>query len=239
METLNFAIPTLFGLEALAADELRRLGLDQVRAENGRVLCSGRPGDIPRMDLNLRTGERVLLVLGTFPAGDFDALFEGTRALPWEQFIPREGRFPVKGHCLNSALHSVPACQSIVKKAAAARLGDAYGLNTLPETGALFQIQFSIMKDTAVLMLDTSGPGLYKRGYRAHGVDAPLRETLAAAMVLPLPGPGPAVRPLLRLGHHPHRGRPHRQKPGSGPEPLLLRPEVELAPRSGLDGCRR
>ena len=184
METLNFAIPTLFGLEALAADELRRLGLDQVRAENGRVLCSGRPGDIPRMDLNLRTGERVLLVLGTFPAGDFDALFEGTRALPWEQFIPREGRFPVKGHCLNSALHSVPACQSIVKKAAAARLGDAYGLNTLPETGALFQIQFSIMKDTAVLMLDTSGPGLYKRGYRAHGVDAPLRETLAAAMVL-------------------------------------------------------
>ena len=108
METLNFAIPTLFGLEALAADELRRLGLDQVRAENGRVLCSGRPGDIPRMDLNLRTGERVLLVLGTFPAGDFDALFEGTRALPWEQFIPREGRFPVKGHCLNSALHSVP-----------------------------------------------------------------------------------------------------------------------------------
>lgn len=184
METLNFAIPTLFGLEALAADELRRLGLDQVRAENGRVLCSGRPGDIPRMDLNLRTGERVLLVLGTFPAGDFDALFEGTRALAWEQFIPREGRFPVKGHCLNSALHSVPACQSIVKKAAAARLGDAYGLNTLPETGALFQIQFSIMKDTAVLMLDTSGPGLYKRGYRAHGVDAPLRETLAAAMVL-------------------------------------------------------
>ena len=181
METLNFAIPTLFGLEALAADELRRLGLDQVRAENGRVLCSGRPGDIPRMDLNLRTGERVLLVLGTFPAGDFDALFEGTRALPWEQFIPREGRFPVKGHCLNSALHSVPACQSIVKKAAAARLGDAYGLNTLPETGALFQIQFSIMKDTAVLMLDTSGPGLYKRGYRAHGVDAPLREPLASA----------------------------------------------------------
>ena len=202
METLNFAIPTLFGLEALAADELRRLGLDQVRAENGRVLCSGRPGDIPRMDLNLRTGERVLLVLGTFPAGDFDALFEGTRALAWEQFIPREGRFPVKGHCLNSALHSVPACQSIVKKAAAARLGDAYGLNTLPETGALFQIQFSIMKDTAVLMLDTSGPGLYKRGYRAHGVDAPLRETLAAAMVLlsRYKGKGPLRDPFCGSG---------------------------------------
>ena len=81
METLNFAIPTLFGLEALAADELRRLGLDQVRAENGRVLCSGRPGDIPRMDLNLRTGERVLLVLGRFPARSFEELFQGTRAI--------------------------------------------------------------------------------------------------------------------------------------------------------------
>ena len=184
METLNFAIPTLFGLEALAADELRRLGLDQVRAENGRVLCSGRPGDIPRMDLNLRTGERVLLVLGTFPAGDFDALFEGTRALPWEQFIPREGRFPVKGHCLNSALHSVPACQSIVKKAMVERLKNRYGLEQFPETGVKYQVRFSIFKDQVVIGLDSSGEGLYKRGYRAVGVEAPLRETLAAAMVL-------------------------------------------------------
>ena len=183
METLNFAIPTLFGLEALAADELRRLGLDQVRAENGRVLCSGRLGDIPRMDLNLRTGERVLLVLGTFPAGDFDALFEGTRTLPWERFIPRDGQFPVKGHSLNSALHSIPACQAIVKKAVAARLGAQYGMNTLPETGALYQIQFSIIKDVATLYLDTSGEGLYKRGYRARNMGAPLRETLAAALV--------------------------------------------------------
>ena len=184
METLNFAIPTLFGLEALAADELRRLGLDQVRAENGRVLCSGRPGDIPRMDLNLRTGERVLLVLGSFHAPDFDALFEGVKAIPWEEYLPRTAAFPVKGHSLNSALHSVPACQSIVKKAIAARLGAKYGLNTLPETGALYQVQFSIMGDEAVLMLDTSGAGLHKRGYRAQGVAAPLRETLAAAMVI-------------------------------------------------------
>ena len=183
-ETLTFAIPTLFGLESLAADELRRLDLPQVRAENGRVLCSGTLGDIPRLNVNLRTGERVLLVLGTFPAGDFDALFEGTRTLPWERFIPRDGQFPVKGHSLNSALHSIPACQAIVKKAVAARLGAQYGMNTLPETGALYQIQFSIMKDTAVLMLDTSGAGLHKRGYRAQGVAAPLRETLAAAMVL-------------------------------------------------------
>ena len=184
MEYLKLAVPTLFGLEALAAGELRRLGLADVRAENGRVFCSGRPEDIPRLNLNLRTGERVLLQLGTFPAGDFDALFEGVRALPWEQYIPRDGAFPVKGHCLSSALHAVPACQSIVKKAVAARLGSRYGLQTLPESGPLYQIQFAIFKDTAALMLDTTGPGLYKRGYRAVGVTAPLRETLAAALVM-------------------------------------------------------
>ena len=184
MSELQFAVPTLFGLEGICADELRRLGLPEVQAENGRVLCSGTEKDLPRVNLNLRTGERVLLVLGSFPARDFDALFEGTRALPWERFIPRDGQFPVKGHSLNSALRSVPACQSIVKKAIAARLGDKYGLSTLPETGALNQVQFSIMGDTASLMLDTSGPGLHKRGYRAQGVAAPLRETLAAGLVL-------------------------------------------------------
>ena len=167
MDQLKFFVPTLFGLEGLAADELRRLSLADVRAENGHVLCTGRPGDIPRLNLNLRTGERVLLVLGSFPAPDFDALFEGVRAIPWEEYLPRTAAFPVKGHSLNSALHSVPACQSIVKKAAAARLGKAYGLETLPENGPLFQIQFSIMKDTATIMLDTSGAGLHKRGYRA------------------------------------------------------------------------
>ncbi len=184
MSQVQFSIPTLFGLEAITADELRRLGLADVRAENGRVLCSGVARDIPRINLNLRTGERVLVVLGSFPARDFEALFQGTRALPWEQFIPKDGQFPVKGHSLNSTLHAVPACQSIVKKAVAARLGGKYGMQTLPETGPVYQIQFSIMKDTATLMLDTSGAGLHKRGYRAQGVVAPLRETLAAAMVL-------------------------------------------------------
>lgn len=187
MEHLQYAVPTLFGLEGLCADEMRRLGLDRVQAENGRVLCQGSGEDLARLNLNLRTGERVLLVLGSFPVGGGDAidkLFEGTKALPWEQFIPREGQFPVKGHCLNSDLHSVPTCQALIKKAAAQRLGKAYGLNTLPETGAVYQIQFSIMKDTATLMLDTSGAGLHKRGYRAQGVVAPLRETLAAAMVM-------------------------------------------------------
>lgn len=184
METLHFAVPTLFGLEGPVSNELKRLGLSGVKAENGRVHGFGTLSDLPRLNLNLRCGERVLLVLGSFPAPTFDALFEGTKALPWEALIPKGGRFPVKGHCLNSALHAVPACQAIVKKAVAARLGQAYGMDTLPEAGALYQIQFSLMDDTATLMLDTTGPGLYKRGYRAQGVDAPLRETLAAGLVL-------------------------------------------------------
>lgn len=184
MELFQFAVPTLFGLEGLAADELRRLGLAGVRAENGRVFCKGSWLDMARMNLNLRTGERVLLVLGSFEAPTFDALFEGAKALPWENFIPSDGRFPVKGFSLNSSLHSIPDCQAIVKKAVATRLGRRYGMSTLPEHGALYQIQFAIQKDQAVLMLDTSGPGLYKRGYRAQGVEAPLRETLAAALVI-------------------------------------------------------
>ena len=181
--TLQFVIPTPLGVESLVSYELKKLGLDQVQAENGRVLCRGGLKDIPRINLNLRCGARVLVSLGEFFAPTFDALFEGTAALPWEEFIPREGQFPVKGYTINSALHAVSPCQAIVKKAIAKRLGRAYGLETLPETGALYQVQFSIMKDKACLMLDTSGENLYKRGYRAQGVVAPLRETLAAALV--------------------------------------------------------
>jgi putative N6-adenine-specific DNA methylase len=177
------SVPTLFGLEGLCADELRRLDFQNVQAENGRVLADADLSGIVRANLNLRTGERVLLRLARFPAETFDALFEGVKAIPWEELIPREGAFPVKGHCLDSALHSVPSCQAIVKKAAAQRLGEKYGLQTLPETGAVYQIQFSIMKDTAEIFLDTTGAGLHKRGYRAVGVVAPLRETLAAGMV--------------------------------------------------------
>ena len=182
-QSLQFVIPTLLGVESLVARETEKLGLSEVRAENGRVLCKGGPGDIARLNLNLRVGARVLIALGSFSARSFEELFEGTRLLPWETWIPKNGRFPVKGYSLRSKLQSVPACQSIVKKAAAKRLGEKYGLETLPETGELYQIQFSLMNDQATLMLDTSGENLYKRGYRAQGVEAPLRETLAAAMV--------------------------------------------------------
>ena len=183
-QSLRFVIPALLGTEGLVSREVEKLGLREVRAENGRVLCAGGPGDVPRLNLNLRLGARVLICLGSFPARSFEELFEGTRALPWEAFIPKNGRFPVKGYCLRSQLHSVPSCQAIVKKAAAKRLGGKYGLDILPETGALYQIQFSLMGDQATLMLDTTGDNLHKRGYRAQGVEAPLRETLAAAMVL-------------------------------------------------------
>ena len=183
-QTLQFVIPALMGVESTVAWELKRLGLAQVRAENGRVLCRGTLADIPRLNLNLRCGARVLLCLGSFEAKTFEELFEGCAALPWEDFIPREGRFPVKGYAIGSQLHSVPACQSILKKALCRRMGQAYGLEMLPETGTLYQVQFSILKDQVTLTLDTSGDSLYKRGYRAQNMGAPLRETLAAALVL-------------------------------------------------------
>ena len=182
-KALQFAVPAPLGVESMVAYELKKLGLNDVQAENGRVLCRGGLADIPRVNLNLRTGARLLIVLGSFNAHTFEDLFQGTLALPWEDYIPREGQFPVKGYSISSQLHAVPSCQSIIKKAVAKRLGKAYGMETLPESGPVYQIQFSIMKDRVTLMLDTSGENLYKRGYRAQGVTAPLRETLAAAMI--------------------------------------------------------
>ena len=179
----EFTVPCLFGLEGPAAEELRRMGLADVRAENGRVWFSGDMAACARANIRLRTGERVLLHLGGFQAKTFDALFEGVKALPLADFIPRDGQFPVKGYCLDSALHSVPDCQRIIKKAAAVKLGQAYRTQWLPETGALYQMQFSIVKDRAEIYLDTTGAPLFKRGYRPGHVAAPLRETLAAAMV--------------------------------------------------------
>ena len=184
MDKLEFSVPCLFGLEGLAGDELRRLDMENVRVENGRVLFSGDGLALAKANVCLRTGERVLIVLADFKATTFEELFQGVYQTNLEDYIPRDGVFPVKGHCLNSQLMSVPDCQAIVKKAASKRLGEKYGVNWLPETGAKYQLQFSIMNDRVQLYLDTTGPGLHKRGYRANGNDAPLRETLAAAMVM-------------------------------------------------------
>ena len=184
MDQMEFSVPCLFGLEGLTGDELRRLDMANVRVENGRVLFSGDSRALAKANVCLRTGERVLIVLADFRATTFEELFQGVYNTPLEAYIPRDGAFPVKGHCLNSTLMSVPDCQAIVKKAASRRLGEKYGISWLPETGAKYQLQFSLMNDRAQLFLDTSGPGLHKRGYRANANDAPLRETLAAAMVI-------------------------------------------------------
>lgn len=181
---LDFCCPTLFGLEGIVADELRFEGrLTDVRAENGRVLFTGGLDTLAWANLNLRCAERVLVRLAAFPAKTFDQLFEGVRAVRWEDWIPADGAFPVKGHALGSTLHSIPDCQKIVKKAVVSRLEKAYGMGWFEETGEKYQIQFSIMNDQAEVFLDTSGAGLHKRGYRANANAAPLRETLAAALV--------------------------------------------------------
>ena len=180
---LDFSIPCLFGLEGLCADELKRLKFDNVKAENGRVLFSGEKSDIAKANINIRTGERILLIVGETKANSFDELFEGVRALPWEKYIPADGAFPVKGHSLDSKLQSIPDCQKIIKKAVVEQLRTGHNTEELNETAAKYQIQFAIMNDKATLYIDTSGAGLHKRGYRPVGSTAPLRETLAAAIV--------------------------------------------------------
>ncbi len=180
----RMCVPCLLGLEGPIADELKRLHMSDVSAENGRVFFAGDDAALARANLCLRIGERVLIELGSFEAKSFDALFEGTRALPWESLIPADGAFPVKGYSLNSGLFSVSDCQKIIKKAVAERLKSHYHLEWFPETGALYQIQFSIMKDRVSLCIDSSGDGLHKRGYRPAHNAAPLKETMAAAMVM-------------------------------------------------------
>ena len=179
----RYCVPCLFGLEGLVADELRRMDLPEVRAEDGRVFFSGTLADCVKANISLRCGERVLLQLGSFPAPTFDALFEGVRALPWGSLLPKDASFPVTGYCLNSALFSVPDCQRIVKKAVVESMKTRWKLEQFPETGAEYKIRFSIRKDQADLFLDTSGTPLHKRGYRPAHTEAALRETLAAAMV--------------------------------------------------------
>ena len=179
----QYVVPCLMGVEGLVADELKYKGFDGVRAENGRVLFEGELYDGARANVLLRCGERVLIRLASYPAKTFDQLFEGMKAIPWEQWIGKDDAFPVKGYSIHSQLHSVPDCQRILKKAAVERLKQAYGLTWLDETGPKHQIQFSMMNDRCEIFLDTTGAPLYKRGYKLEQNDASLRETLAASMV--------------------------------------------------------
>ena len=180
MEHFTMAVPCLFGLEGLVGDELRRMGMKQVRVEDRRVFFEGDFAAMAKANLFLRMGERVMILLARFPARSFEELYQGVKAIPLERFVPKDGAFPVKGYSLDSQLHSVPDCQSIAKKAAVDHLGTHYGLSWLPETG---QLRFSIMKDICEVFLDTSGASLHKRGYRAIANEAPLHETMAAALV--------------------------------------------------------
>ncbi len=173
----------LFGLERLLGEEIDALGYKRTETIDGRVKFEAPLSAIPRLNINLRFAERVLIEVGTCPAPDFDTLFEGVKAMPWKNYIGRNDIFPVKGHSIKSKLFSLPDCQKIIKKATATRLGKHYGLIFMPETEVKYQIEFFILKDIASLMIDTSGAPLHKRGYRPVSTEAPLRETLAAALV--------------------------------------------------------
>ena len=174
--------PCFFGTEHTLSFEVKRLGAQNVKVTDGRVAFEGDAAMIAAANLNLRTAERVLLLLKTFPATTFDELFDGVYSIPWEELIPVDAQFPVKGSSLSSQLSSVPACQSIVKKAIVKRLQYGHKTTTLPETGALYKIRFALRKNVVEVMLDTSGDGLHKRGYRKNATLAPIKETLAATI---------------------------------------------------------
>ena len=174
--------PCYFGTESTATFEVRRIGAEEVQVTDGRIAFTGGPEIIAAANLNLRCAERVLLLLKSYTATTFDELFDGVYAIPWEELLPADAQFPVKGSSLSSILSSVPACQKIVKKAVVERLKKGHKVLTLPETGALYKLRFSIRKNRVEIMLDTSGDGLHKRGYRRNATGAPIKETLAAAI---------------------------------------------------------
>lgn len=180
---LELIATATFGLEAVVKREIESLGYEIVRTEDAKVTYMGDERAIVRSNLWLRSADRVLLKTGEFEALEFEELYQQTRGLPWEQLIPPDGKFTVTGTSVKSKLHSVPACQKIVKKAIVDRLAEYYAMETFPETGAEYTVKATILKNRVTLTVDTSGPGLHKRGYRVADVAAPMKETLAAALV--------------------------------------------------------
>lgn len=183
MDGIELIATTTFGLEAIVKRELLALGYNGLKVENGKVTFKAEEKDIPVANLWLRSADRVLLKMGEFRATTFDELFEKTKALPWEEWITEDGEFTVEGKSINSKLFSVSDCQAIVKKAVVDKMKTKYNTEWFQETGAKYTIEVALLKDVATLTIDTSGQGLHKRGYRAHSVEAPLKETLAAALV--------------------------------------------------------
>lgn len=172
------------GLESVVAGELRRLGIEVERVEDARVVFTGDFHAVARANLWLRCAERVLLEVGAFEAHTFDELFEGTKALPWKDFLHKDSNIHVNGKSAKSTLFSVSDCQSIVKKAIVENLKSAYHTNVIPESGKEVIVEVGLLRDVATLALDCSGAGLSRRSYRTYNVAAPLSETLGAAMVL-------------------------------------------------------
>ena len=180
---LKLTCPCHFGLESVLKYEVNKIGGENITVRDGRVSFEGGFDMAARANICLSTAERVLIELSEFRAVTFEELFQGVKKIPFENFIGIKDTFPVKGHSLNSTLHSIPDCQSIIKKAAVERLKEKYHTGWFEETGAVHQIQFSILKDNAVIYLDTSGAGLHKRGYRRNANAAPIKETLAAGII--------------------------------------------------------
>ena len=182
----NLIATAAAGIEALVGKELRNLGID-CQVENGRARFKGNLETIATANLWLRTADRVKIIVGEFDAFTFDELFEKVKAIAWEDYLPMDAEFPVAGRSIKSKLYSVPDCQSITKKAIVERLREVYHRPArvpLPETGALFQLEVALLKDHVVLTLDTTGPSLFKRGYRLEKCGAPLKENMAAALVM-------------------------------------------------------
>lgn len=184
MKKYNLIATAAAGIEAIVGNELRHLGYE-VQVENGRVRFQGTIEDVLETNLWLRTADRVKIVVGEFYARSFEELFEQTKALPWDEFLPLDANFPVAGKSQKSTLHNVPSVQAIVKKAIVTKLSQVYHRTTrLPETGAVYPLEVAINKDRVLLTLDTSGSSLFKRGYRVAKGGAPLKENMAAALVL-------------------------------------------------------
>lgn len=183
MKKIELIATAAFGLEAVVAREVKNLGYEDVKVENGRVTFTADEMAICRSNLWLRTADRVLLKIGEFKATTFDELFEKTKALPWSEWIPEDGIFPVEGKSINSQLASVPDCQAIVKKAVVESLKEKYNTSWFKEERGQYTIEVALLKDVATLTIDTSGAGLHKRGYRTLSNKAPLKETLAAALI--------------------------------------------------------
>lgn len=184
MAEIELIATATFGLEAVVKKELLALGYEELSVENGKVTFKATEKDIPIANLWLRTADRVLLKMGEFKATSFEELFEKTKALPWEEWITEDGEFTVKGKSVKSKLYSISDCQAIVKKAVVEKLKTKYKTEWFKETGPKFTIEVSLLKDVATLTIDTFGQGLHKRGYRTKTVEAPLKETLAAGLVL-------------------------------------------------------